>query len=393
MKVMKKITGVVLGLVLTLSLSVSSAFAAEFRVPETEGGNITVSETEEVKNLYTGGNLVSINADVEKSLYVGGNVVTVIGNVEDNLLIGGGTVTIQGDVGGTVHAGGGTIIIEGAITDDLFVGGGTVTIAKSASIGGDLIVGGGVVSVQGPVKGNVYLGGGQATLNSSIGGFVMAETESLNLGKNANIGGDLSYKSVKELTAAEGAVVSGETTFNLVSKTGVDIPVKKTIESSSLSKLISIGLLTKLLVSMTTGLVIIYIFGKKVQMVTNEALKNFRANLGLGFAALISLPFVAVILLITVVGVWLAGLTGAVYSLMLLLASLLATIIFGSWLMKLINKGDKYVVDWKAVVLGVLGMSLLGLLPPVGWLVKLVFVLISLGSLYRLTYRALVVKK
>lgn len=389
---MKKIIGVILGLILVLRLSATTIIAAEFRFAGEEG-NITVSETEEVKNLYTGGNFVSINADVEKGLYVGGNVVTVDGDIGDHLIIGGSTVMIRGDVGGTIHAGGGSVVIEGAVTDDLFVGGGTVTISESASVGGDLIVGGGVVNILGPVEGDVFLGGGQVIINSSIGGSVKAEVENLELGEEAMISGDIAYKSSKEMTIAEGATLLGETEFTEVSKTEVYKASGETLKSGLLPWLVSMGLLVKFLVSITTGLTLVYFFNKWTQVFVKEAFTNFWANLGVGFATLVSVPVVAIVLLITVVGASLAGLTGIIYTLMLFLALPLATITFGSWLMKVLWNRDKYIADWKAVVLGVVAINLLFLIPPIGWLVKLTFMLIGLGSLYRLAYKALVVKK
>ena len=389
---MKKVIGIILGLILVLNLNASTIIAAEFRfVGEEE--NVTVPESEKVKNLYTGGNFVSINADVEKGLYVGGNVVTVDGDVGDHLIIGGSTVMIRGDVGGTIHAGGGSVVIEGAVTDDLFVGGGTVTISESASVGGDLIVGGGVVNILGPVEGDVLLGGGQVIINSSIGGSVKAEVESLELGKKAMINGDIAYKSNKEMTTVEGATVLGETEFTEVSKTEVYKAGGETLKSELLPGLVSMSLLVKLLASITTGLALVYFFNKWVQTLVKEAFANFWTNLGVGFATLASIPVVAIVLLITVVGASLAGLTGIIYILMLLLALPLGTIVLGSWLMKVLWNRDKYIADWKAVVLGVVAIKLLLLIPPIGWLVKLTFMLIGLGSLYRLTYKALVIKK
>jgi hypothetical protein len=391
---MKKVIKIILLFLAMVLISTDVILAAEFRIAKDDGdGNITISQEEEVKNLYAGGNIISISADVEKSLYVGGNVVTIDGDIEDNLAVGGGTVMLRGDVGGTVHAGGGTVIIDGAITDDLFIGGGTVTISDTASVGGDLIVGGGVVNIQGPIEGNVLLGAGQATIDSKIGGQVEAEVEKFLLGDNAEVTGDIVYKSPEEMEMADGAVVLGEVKFDQASvKTNPTMPAKA-LKPKVFVKFASFGLLIKLVVSAVTSLTLVSLFNKWIGQTTKEALTNFWASLGVGFAALLLTPVVGVILMITLIGAWLGALLMAIYSLMILLSLSIASISFGSWLMKLFGQRSKYLVDWKAALLGALAMSLVILVPVVGGLLYFIFMLISLGSLYRLVYRGMIAKK
>jgi len=62
-------------------------------------------------------------------------------------------------------------------------------------------------------------------------------------------------------------------------------------------------------------------------------------------------------------------------------------------LIKVVKKRDKYLVNWQAVVLGVVALRIIVLIPFVGWLVGLIFVLISLGTLYKMVYQNVVLKK
>ena len=135
------------------------------------------------------------------------------------------------------------------------------------------------------------------------------------------------------------------------------------------------------------------IFRNVTKQAVRESLAHFWANLGRGFAALILTPVAAIIILVTVIGAWLAGLIGIAYALMVFLSLALANIAFGSWLIKMVKKRDKYSVNWQAVVLGVIVLKIIVLIPFVGWLVGLIFVLISLGALYRIVYRNIVLKK
>ena len=78
----------------------------------------------------------------------------------------------------------------------------------------------------------------------------------------------------------------------------------------------------------------------------------------------------------------------AVYTLLLALATPLASIVLGTWVLKLFKgKESKYVYDWKAVVVGVVTLGLLGVIAsPLAGLTKAVFMLAALGSMHKLAY-------
>ncbi len=375
----------VLGIILVSFFCAPIVMAAKFQIAN-KGGDVLVNE--EAKNLYTAGNIVSINADIKKSLHAAGNAITVNGNVEDNICIVGNTVVIKGDAGGSVHAGAGNVLIEGRIKDDLFLGSGTVTLAETSSVGGDLIVGAGIVEIRGPVDGDIRLAGDEVFINSKIGGNVNIKAgEELKLGKKAEITGDLKYSSVKEVEMDEGAKVLGETTFKQIR----DKDDKGLFEKTGiLMGILTLGFLIRLLTIIAAGLVLVYLLKAFTGRVVKESLGHFWANLGRGFGALILIPIVCIILAITVVGLWLAGLMGATYVLMILLSMVLASIVFGSWLIKILGKKSEYPVDWKAIVVGAIVLNLVVLIPFIGWIVRLVFLLISLGAVSQLVHRNVV---
>ena len=377
---LKKKVSLILGVVALSFFCFSSVIAAEFQVAK-EGGSVVISER--VSNLYTAGNIISINADVRKSLHAAGNVITITGDVEGNIYVAGATVVIKGDVGGTVHVGAGNVMIEGKIKDDLFVAAGTVVLAKSASVGGDLIMGAGIAEISGPVAGNIHLGGGQIFINSKISGNVnLKADEELKLGSQAIIVGDLEYSSSKEAVIVEGAKVLGETTYK---KTKVMAG-----GSFKVSSILVLGILLKLLTVIVIGLALVYLLKEVTRKVVKGSLDNFWASLGRGFGALILIPVVCVILAFTVIGLMLAGLLGVVYLLMIILASALSSIVFGSWLIKVLGKKSEYSIDWKTVVVGAITLCLISLIPLVGWLIKLVFMLISLGAVFQLIHKNVV---
>ena len=130
-----------------------------------------------------------------------------------------------------------------------------------------------------------------------------------------------------------------------------------------------------------------FVFKKAIKKTIEDSLSDFWSNLGIGFVAFVITPVVCIILLISVIGIWLSSIIFLAYSFMIMLASLLAEISFGAWLIKMIKKEKNYKVDWISVVVGVLGLGILSLLPFVGCIIWLFFMLAGLGVLCRLMFQ------
>ncbi|MCF7836030.1 MAG: FapA family protein [Candidatus Marinimicrobia bacterium] len=379
----KKVGYLVFGLIAIFALNISSVSAAEFRVGK-DGGGITTKPTEIIKNLYTAGNILLINSDIQKDLHAVGNVVTVNGNVENSVTVAGSTVNINGDVGGSVHVAGGSIIIDGNITEDLFLAGGNVVVSDSAFIGGDLYVGSGTLDMRGTVAGKVKMAAGEMTFNGKAFESVVIEADNLTIGDSAEIMGNLQYKSSKPAKISEAAKIFGSIDFDQRTTKGVS----KTTFFGMFFGFLSFLFAIKLLTTIAIGLVLVYLFRKITSSVVENSFKNFWAILGIGFAGFVLTPILAILLGITVIGLWLAALVFVAYIFMIMLSSALASIAFGSWLVKKYKKNKNYDIGWKQVVFGSIALAIVGFIPVVGWLTCFVFFLVSLGSIYQLMYRA-----
>jgi hypothetical protein len=103
--------------------------------------------------------------------------------------------------------------------------------------------------------------------------------------------------------------------------------------------------------------------------------------LGLGFAALILAPVWAIILFITFIGYYIAFMVLTAYLFMLVLAGLLGVIFVGSALWQWFKKAPQMEFSWRTALLGAVVMSLLQLIPFVGWIICIVVMLMALGAL------------
>ena len=104
-------------------------------------------------------------------------------------------------------------------------------------------------------------------------------------------------------------------------------------------------------------------------------------NLGIGLLALIAAPILIILLLITMVGYYLAITAAVLYILLLLFACILSALFLGFLFLKYLNKPSGPQVNWQAAVIGVVVLVLVKIIPFFGWIFAFVLLLLVLGAI------------
>lgn len=353
------------GLLLVLPII---AFAAEFRT----GDQPSLSSGQVVNNdLYLAGGSVNSSGSVQGDLTVAGGTILVNGPVSADLMAGGGSVTILGDIAGDVRFGGGNIVVQGAVLGDVIGGGGQVTVSGS-KVGGDVAIGGGMVTIDAPISGTVHIGGGTVRINAPIAGNVFVKADKLTLGPKAALNGNLTYSAEEAATMENGALVKGETRFEEREIRGAG--------KAALAAFFTLWLVAKLLMSLVGAFLIAYFFHRYSRELVATAAMQPWMEIGRGLIFLIVVPVVSAILFASIIGIPLGAIALLAYILTMIFVCLAAPIVTGSIVHKWIWKPAGYVVDWKSILIGVVIYFLLGLIPFVGWIVKLGIILLTLGA-------------
>jgi len=128
---------------------------------------------------------------VEDDLYVGAEVFVLDGVVKGDVIVGGSQITINGTVEGDLWAAGQVVIVNGVVMDDARIAGAGLQLGKSAQVGGDLLAAGASLETKaGSTVGNdLLVGAGQALLAGDVGHDVRAGAGALEL--DGNVGGDV----------------------------------------------------------------------------------------------------------------------------------------------------------------------------------------------------------
>jgi cytoskeletal protein CcmA (bactofilin family) len=362
--------------------STTPLFAAQFKA----GDSIFVAENQTgLQDLYLFGSTITQDAPITNDLVVAGGTVTLNGDVTGSLIAAGGDVTIRSSVHNTMRVAGGTVIISGKIDRDVLVAGGDVRVTKDASISGDLIIAGGQLRVEGPVQGKIIANGGEVNINSTVGGNVEGTMETLTLGSNARIGGDLSYHAPEEAKIASGAYIEGRRDFQQVEK--------RKDTKRGINAVISAGSVYKLATDIIASFLFVLFLPLLIKRVLEQIKASPAASAGLGFLVLFFMPLACLFLLVLLPWLGIAGFL--FYGIVLIVSIFLAKVATGWWIMHWWEKRNnrKYILNWKAAIVGPLVFFILFLIPIAGWLAAFIIYLVALGALTKQTYNFAIVHR
>lgn len=368
----KKIIGVV---ALTLCIPLLS-LAATVKV----GEEYTLPKAEKVfDNLYVGSSNAVIAGDVSGDAVVAGGSVLITGTVAEDVLAAGGTINILGAVNEDLRAAGGQITIGGIVGGDGLIGGGQVHLVSGSRINGDLIITGGRVVIDGEVRGVLKIFGGEVNLNNAITSNVEVSAGELTLGEGATIGGNILYRGEKEAIITEGALISGKYTFEQIHIGRGSIGARAFFESFRAMRF---------LITLICALFIFWLMREKVQQLTDRTLRNFKREFLRGVVVSIVLPIASIIALMTLVGLPIGFIGLLTYGIVATIGALMSGVVLGVLLKKIIfKKGEQ--VTWITVAGGVVAMTIVRMIPVVGWIIGALITVATIGSLYYALYQLL----
>lgn len=284
-----------------------------------------------------------------------------------NLYLSGGAPVVAGNVQGDLIAFGGTIVLTGIVDEDALIMAGNTNI--SGKVLGDLRVFGGSVFVDGTVNGEVVATGGD-----------------VRIGPNAVIQGDL-LGSGGSVTVNPQAKIFGKTTIQSESQDGGSGQWKKGFEKF-LQVAFLLGQVMTIIGLLLIGMAFFGLFPNIVNKVVHLSLQKgqFWKNVGLGLIMMIGIPISSILCFMSGIGVMLGVILAVIFVLFMMINMVTAGYIFGALLYKLVKRPKKLQMGWGIVVTGIALLHLVSLVPYVGFLVALTFMLLSWGALAKVQW-------
>lgn len=358
-------------LILTMLGLGAAAQAADFRGDE-NNPRVTGTINDDV---YVVGDNVVISGTVSGEVLAAGQDVTLSGSTGGSFLAAAEEITLSGKVGGTARILGRNITIEGEVDGDLMGAGQTVEITSGGSVDRDLLVGAQELTVAGNIGGDIRAGVSEMTISGTVNGDVNADVDDLSLEAGATINGDLTYTSANTADIDPEATVTGR----IVRRIPADSSNLGDVEN------LLLGLLRTIAGALILGLVAMWLLPGLLPSTSIALRRSPLASLGVGVAALVVIPVVAIFLLVLTAflgaGMSVPLLLMVFYAFLLLLSKVIVAFTIGAVILRVnTDRRAGKARMFFALFIGVVVLAALSLIPYVGPFIDLFVVLFAMGA-------------
>lgn len=337
------------------------------------GENISISEDQAIEgDFYTAANSVNVSGSVTEDMVAAGAEITINGSVGKDALFISGRTDVHGTVGDDLRIISGEVTLAEPVGGDVFVLGGKLNVLSTATISGDLIIYAGQATIEGLVEGNIIGSVEKLRVDSVVKGEINVAVNELILGDKANIGGNVSYVSESLLVQSLNATVAGN-----VLRGDPIIPTG----NSNLKAIVAPALIL-----LFSALAWQLVSRKTLTLVVERSLGSALRSLITGFVCILLVPLAASLLMISMVGALIGLVLLVAYILILTLGLIAFSVVLGKIIFSSLNK-SKEEINLLTIAVGVIGTVLLVILPVLGQLIILFFVIGTFGSIIDLLLR------
>lgn len=326
---------------------------------------ITESDTLS-RQLIAAGEWVEIDGVLENDLYTAGRQVRVNGLVYDDAFIAGESVTISGTISDMLVTMMESLVLDGTIGGDIFATGRTIRFTENAVVGGNLFLAGKEITIDGSkVAGKTRIAAEQVHLNGRFSGHVHLYSSGVTFGYD--------YYS-----AGETKIISSEPVYR--DNLG-EIPERLTIEVRRPPYLpVLMFQIWFYLSLLLTGTVLLLLFRKTAEDMQRFAAERFWKNTGIGLLLFLLVPFALFLMLIPLITIPLAGLTGILYLIVLFISYLFTAMVLGLQFILWFKKEATPATYYAGLALGLIVIAIMNNLPLLGPLFSMFLLFFGAGT-------------
>lgn len=364
----KVILLIILTVILFLFCSAHS-WGTQFR----SARHISISEDEVIEgDLFVGGGIITIDGVITGDLFFGCNTININGEVKGDIIGMAASFTLNGTAGDDVRVWCRSVNINGLIAKSLTAFGQDVVLSKQSIVKRDAIVGCTEAMLEGGILGEIWSGSKILQLSGVVGKQAEFGAKQIIIRPSAEIHGNLKYRA-KKIEIMDGASIEGK-----IEK----LPPKKK-KSKWLSWKFYVLKMIYMIGAILVGIVMIKLSPDLTIKVTKQVRQYWR-SLGVGFVVLICLPIALILVAATVIGIPLAVILLIFYLLFLYTGKIFVSLVIGQEILKSRESASIW-----ALILGIVIFTVLFNIPYVGWLIKLLVMILGLGALSLISIQAI----
>lgn len=303
----------------------------------------------------------TIAGTIEGDLYFLAQSLTITGRVDGDVMGLGERLEVPGQVDLSVRALAQTLEIGGAVGRGLTAAAQRITVMEGASVGGSLFAAAERLTVSGQVGRDLRAAAANTALNAPVGGRVRVRGEEFTAGPEARVTGSVRFTGPN---APDRHARASQVDWNRPAEEEPD----PWGTAGSVAARWAMG----------------FVFGLALVLLMPGALGGIAAVGGrplvpvlFGMLLFVGMPFTALLLLVTIVGMPLAGLTVALWLFLLYAARVAAAMVIGQAILGLgASTGERLL----RLALGMLILSVVFELPVAGGIASLLTMFFGVGS-------------
>ena len=320
------------------------------------------------------GKTVEISGTIEGDLYVMASQVYIDGVVKGDVICCTGLLDISGTVERDVRGVCGQAVFGGDIGRNVSVACASLEMATTGHIMGNLLVFTGSCDILGDIDKNVSVFASFLRFSGTIMGKLSAHVGSLRITSKAKVAGGIEYYSNEMARIDSGAVIEGKMVHNpsFIYTMASNGWIKKLKLGSKIA-----GSLMNFFFTLIMGLILISYFRPKLDKCAEVIHKRSGHSLITGIVVIIVLPVVALVFLISIVG--------APFALGIIALNVIG--FYSAKIVTLYYVGVRILKRWRFkehprryFVMLLIIYSLLSLLPYIGWIMSVLFMLLGIGA-------------
>lgn len=322
--------------------------------------------------VHRGGDVLASGGMVHVTDSVPGDAMLAGGNLEfsgatgGDYLGAGGSQVITGRIHGSARVAGGEIRVAAPIDRNATIAGGNIELDGASIVGHNAYLAGGTVRVAGTVRQVLHVTGGTVVLDGAVGGNVEVDATELRVGSRAAIAGSMRYRVPREKVHIDSAAqIAGTVTA---------LPARDWRGTLLVFRLVW------LLGFLLAGAVAVALAPRFARDAAERLQLRPGLSVLLGIVWLIVVPIICVLIAITLIGLPLALLLGAVYMVLAYVGRFVLAVWLGQRML-----GDRVRPGTAGAVVsflaGAIILAIVALVPLLGPLVTLAATVCGLGAL------------
>jgi hypothetical protein len=324
--------------------------------------------------VYMTGAEVRIDRAIDGDLVAAAGRIHIDQPIGGDAVLGAGSLEIHAAIGEDLRAAGGIVTIGSPVHGDAMIAAGRITLSRNAEMHGHVWLAGSSVTIDGRSKASMKVYGRDVALLGENYGPLDISAERIEIRGSARVYGDIVYSSRTDVAIDPGAKIMGTVTRTpgplQVGQTSTGIPGLKPLRPLLLVALFAAGVLLSALFPTFTR--------NSVRTLAAAPVKS----LGLGSALFFSVPPVAVLLIITIIGIPVGLALAAVHAIALVVGYLIVGFLIAQKLAQLLHRQPQ-AYGWRVAFLAaaLVLLALAASIPYAGPLALVVALAAGLGAM------------